>query len=47
MESVEDFIKRGGRIRRVPVRPVRPEKLPPGEALRRRLTREKRNVGLE
>ena len=46
-ESVEQFLRRGGRITRVPIRPVRPQKLPHGEAMRRRLKREKRNVGLE
>lgn len=48
MESVEEYLKRGGRIQSVPTQRVQPpKKLPQGEALRRRIRREKRNVGLK
>ena len=47
MESVEEFLARGGKIRTEPIRRAKADKLPPGEALRRRLTMEKRAAGLK
>ena len=47
METVEEYLKRGGRIKREPIRKVTLKRLPQGEALRRCIKREKRNVGLE
>ena len=46
-ESVEEFLRRGGRINRLPIRKTKPKKLAHGEALRKRLKRERLNVGLE
>ena len=47
METVKEFLKRGGRIKRVPIQRSRLKKLSQGEALRRRMKQEARNVGLE
>jgi hypothetical protein len=47
MESVEQFLKRGGRIQSVPIQRVQPpKKLPHGRALKKRLRREASNNGL-
>lgn len=47
METVEEFLRRGGRIRRFPIRKTQPVKLSRGQALRQRLKREKANAGFE
>jgi hypothetical protein len=47
METVEEFLARGGQIQRVPIQPTKLEKLPHGEAQRRRLERELRDRGVK
>lgn len=47
METVEQYLKRGGRIQSVPIQRVQPpKKLPHGRALKKRLRREANNDGL-
>ena len=40
METVAQFLARGGKIKAEPIRPCKPKKLPRGEALRKRIRKE-------
>ena len=40
METVDQYLARGGRIQQVPIQPARLERQPRGEALRKRIRKE-------